>query len=110
MNTYLHTQGLRRWLLLPRIDRPKGIPQSSFSEFDQPTHRHLQLSRIDSVGIVGPVRHARDRRRFSPPFWSTLSATNPLFRLGPLMCLWAPIGSARAGRAPGFNSIVPAKP
>jgi len=38
-----------------------------------------------------------------------LSATHPWFRLGLLKSLWAPTGSARAGRAPGFNSIVPAK-
>jgi len=65
-------------------------------------------SRIDSLGIRGPVRPARDSRRFSPPFRSTLSATSPLFRLGQIMCLWAPIGNARAGRAPGFNGIIPA--
>ena len=53
------------------------------------------------------MRPAPDIRRFAPPFWSTLS-THPLVRMAPLKCLFAPTGSARAGRAPGFNGNVPA--
>ena len=33
-----------------------------------------------------------------------------MFRRGPLKYLWAPIGSARAGRAPEFDSIDTSKP
>jgi len=66
----------------------------------------FQLSRIGSVGIRGPVRPARDSRLLSLPFWSTLSGSHPLFCRGLLKCLRAPTGSARAGRAPGFNGVV----
>lgn len=42
MNTYLHAQGLRRWLPFPPANRPKDLCPSSFSALDQPTHRRLQ--------------------------------------------------------------------
>ena len=60
-------------------------------------------------GIRGPVRPAPDIRRFALPFWSTLSTTHPLIRMAPLKCIFAPTDNARAGRAPGFNGIVPEK-
>jgi len=63
-----------------------------------------QPSRVDAVGIRGPVRLAPDRRR--PRRWSVDISSHPTVVLEMLSkLLWTPTGSARAGRAPGFICI-----